>query len=260
MFNYSTKHSLSRAIILIFFCIAPLSVNGQSIFDQPEKLEALILEKDSEFWQAYNQCDVDKMVSFLSEDLEFYHDKNGFTKGRANMEKSLSGGLCANGPQLRREVKEGTVQVYPLKGIGAIISGEHSFYIGDSHDSDAKFTHLWTLENDSWKMSRILSYDHKLAHEVSSSTAISIDDKLLEKYIGEYLAPQTGKVVFTKAEAKLNMKAGQMQLALLPESKTKFFHKQSSLSFEFVANEAGKVTKVIVREGGKIVEEAKRVN
>ena len=260
MFKNSTQQRLSFAFIfLIFFC-APILLQGQDIYDEPEDLEALILSKDSTFWQAYNQCDVEVMASFLSEDLEFYHDKNGFTQGKSAMRESLAKGLCANGPSLRREAKAGTVRVFPLKGIGAIISGEHLFYTGDKPESEARFTHIWTLLENQWKMSRVISYDHRLVTQINSATPITINEQLLLKYAGNYEAPQTGKVIFAKANGSLNMKAGKMELTLLPESNTTFFHEQSSLSFEFVSDIAGKVTKVIVREGGKIVEEAKRMD
>ena len=215
MFKNSTQHLISFAFIFLVFFSSTKPVQGQNTFDRPEELEALILSKDSTFWQAYNQCDVEVMASFLSEDLEFYHDKNGFTQGKSAMRESLSNGLCANGPSLRREAKEGTVRVYPLNGIGAIISGEHLFYTGDKPESEARFTHIWTLNDNEWTMSRVISYDHKLVVHTNTQTAITIDEQLLLKYAGNYEAPQTGKVEFTKADGKLNMKAGEMKLTLL---------------------------------------------
>ena len=255
--------SSSKRILLTLFILCfslPTWAQGQDIYNNPAELKKLIIDKDNQFWQAYNQCKVSEMVSFLSEDLEFYHDKNGFTQGKEAMEKSLSRGLCANGPQLRREVIEGSVQVYPLKGIGAIISGEHAFFVGDQADSKAKFTHVWRLENDQWLMSRVLSYDHQLPPFGEGPTAISIDDSLLQLYAGNYQAPQTGKVTFTKQEGGLNMVAGEMQLMLLPENDNTFFHKPSGLSFQFVTNEARQVTKVVIHERGKVVEEAEKTS
>lgn len=260
MFKNSIQRFFSKAFTLVLLTGYSFTTLGQDIYEQPEQLEALVLRKDSNFWQAYNQCDVNLMVSFLSEDLEFYHDKNGFTEGKSAMQKSLTNGLCANGPKLRREAKQGTVSVYPLKGIGAIISGEHSFFVGDKKDSEAKFTHIWTLKNNEWKMSRVISYDHQLANHENPQNAISIDENLLSKYAGNYEAPQTGKVVFTKADGSLKMNAGKMELALLAMSGSTFFHEQSSLTFEFVTDDAGDIAKVIVREAGKVVEEAKRVD
>ncbi len=258
MFKYSTTFRHTRWSFIILLLLGSTVVRAQSIYDQPEQLKEAILEKDEQFWQAYNQCNVNQMISFLAEDLEFYHDKNGLTKGLTNFKKALTEGLCANGPQLRRQVKEGSVEVFPLKGIGAIISGEHYFYIGDRVDGLAKFTHIWNHDNGSWKMSRVLSYDHKPVPYENQKTAISLSDNLLMSYAGNYSAPQTGKVVFSKLEGKLHMTAGSMELVLIPEKENLFFHEQSSLTFEFVSDEKSEIIKVIIRENGQIVEEAKK--
>ncbi|MBO3698167.1 DUF4440 domain-containing protein [Roseivirga sp. E12] len=250
------KHTTLSLIVLLL--LASTGVKAQSIYEQPEQLKEAILEKDSQFWQAYNQCNVDKMVSFLTDDLEFYHDKNGLTKGLADFKKALTEGLCANGSQLNRQVKEGSVEVFPLKGIGAIISGEHYFFIGDRPDGLAKFTHVWNLQDGIWKMSRVLSYDHQPVPYENKHTAITLDDKVLAKYTGNYTAPQTGKVLFTKHDGQLQMTAGPMELILKPEKENLFFHEQSSLTFEFVSNDKSEIIKVIIRENGQVVEEAKR--
>lgn len=221
-------------------------------------LEQTILKQDSLFWQAYNACDVNKMISFVTEDLEFYHDKNGLTKGLTAFKKGLSEGLCANGPQMKRVVKEGTVEVFPLNGIGAIIRGEHYFYIGDKADGLAKFTHIWKFSNNEWKMSRVLSFDHQPVPYENKRISIPMDDEILASYTGKYEAPQTGEVVFSQLNGQLQMKAGPMELLLLAEKDNLFFHEQNSLTFEFVKNEAQEVIKVIIRENGEIVEEALR--
>lgn len=257
---FKNSNTLKQTTLsFIAFLLLTTTVKAQSIYDQPEQLKEAIIEKDGQFWQAYNQCNVDQMVSFLTEDLEFYHDKNGLTKGLSSFKEALVQGLCANGPQLRREVKEGTVQVFPLKGVGAIISGEHYFYVGDRPDGLAKFTHVWTYKSGSWKMSRVLSYDHQPVPHENKHIAIELDDKVLAEYAGNYLAPQTGEVTFSTLEGKLQMKAGQMELVLVPEKANLFFHEQSTLTFEFVSNEKSEVLKVVIRENGQVVEEAKRV-
>jgi hypothetical protein len=47
-------------------------------------------------------------------------------------------------------------------------TGIHTFYetsAGKSKQlrSTARFTHLWLLENNNWKLKRVLSYDHKVS-------------------------------------------------------------------------------------------------
>ena len=131
---------------------------------------AAVLERDRLFWKAYNACDVKTIGEFFTADVEFYHDKGGPTLGLANLVGSVKTNLCSNPNwRLRREAVEGTVRVFPLKKdnvvYGAILSGEHLFYIlesgkPESLDGRARFTHLWLLKDGAWRMARILSYDH----------------------------------------------------------------------------------------------------
>ncbi len=239
------------------FTLIQVSSHAQSIYDNTKLLELEILKYDSLFWTAYNKCDVEQMTSFLTDDIEFYHDKGGLTKGLTTFKKTLETNLCADGPRLKRVAKEGSVEVFPLNGIGAIISGDHYFYIGDKVDGLAKFTHVWRYENNTWKMARVLSYDHQPA--ANEKKSIGLSEKTLAAYAGKYLGPQTGDITISKKDNKLEMKAGAMELLLHAQTETLFFHKQSSLTFEFILNESGRVVKMVVRENGSIVEEVKPV-
>ena len=129
-----------------------------------------ILQRDGLFWKAYNACDVEAMAAFFPEDVEFYHDRGGPTLGLASFVGTTRQSLCGRpDSRLRREAVEGTVRVFPLHKdnafYGAILSGEHVFYILDKGkperlDGRARFTHLWLLRDGAWKMARVLSYDH----------------------------------------------------------------------------------------------------
>ena len=109
-------------------------------------------------------------MNFFTNDVEFYHDKGGITNGLENLAMSMKKNLCSNENfRLRREAVAGTVKVFSLQQsnsiYGAIISGSHVFYINEKGkkerlDGLAKFTHVWLLKDNVWKMSRILSYDH----------------------------------------------------------------------------------------------------
>ncbi len=158
-----------RFCICLALCSISLShVHGQKT--SPD-LSTTILHQDSLFWQAYNQCDVPAMMAFITDDIEFYHDRGGLTKGGKALENGMKSGLCGNPDLLlRREAIPGTVKVFPLQSgdttYGAILSGEHVFYINQTGreeylDGQALFTHVWLLQPDnSWKMARILSFDH----------------------------------------------------------------------------------------------------
>ena len=136
----------------------------------PSGVSDAVLQRDGLFWKAYNACDVPAMAEFFTEDVEFYHDRGGPTLGHPAFVAALREGLCGNpSSTLRREAVDGTVHVFPMKKndvvYGAVLSGEHVFYVRQKGkpeflDGRAKFTHLWTVKDGVWKMSRVLSYDH----------------------------------------------------------------------------------------------------
>jgi hypothetical protein len=156
-------------ITLIAFTIVfaqPAEAQLSEPWNDIQKLKSTILHLDSAFWQAYNNCDVNKMTSLFTDDVEFYHDKGGLTSGLTNFTESIRKGLCSSTDfHLRREARKGSVEVFPLNNYGAIISGEHYFYINERGkeeflDGLAKFTHVWQYKDNQWKMRRMLSYDH----------------------------------------------------------------------------------------------------
>jgi hypothetical protein len=154
-------------LLLLFFCTANTlwaQSNGQPT--DRKVLTQAVLHMDSLFWQAYNTCDVEKMATFFTDDLEFYHDKGGPTLSLSSLVENTKKGMCGNENwRLRREPVEGTVKVFPMDNYGAILSGEHVFYILEKDkkerlDGLAKFTHLWRFKDNEWKMHRVISYDH----------------------------------------------------------------------------------------------------
>ncbi len=150
--------------------ILPVHTKSLAQTTEAENLRKTILKNDSIFWGAYNSCDVASMDKFMADQVEFYHDMGGLTLGKENLNHDIKKNLCSNPDfKLRREAVKGTVEVYPLKkaGViyGAVISGEHVFYIlakgkPEQLDGLAKFTHVWLLRDNVWKMERIISFDH----------------------------------------------------------------------------------------------------
>lgn len=140
---------------------------------QTRELTEEIAERDRVFFDAlFNRCDVETLGSMITEDFEFYHDKHGMTAdSRARFVESIQR-MCERQKtgedyRARRELVDGTLEVYPLSNYGAVEIGVHRFYQKIEGQPDklveiARFTHLWKKEKDGWKMSRVLSYDHKL--------------------------------------------------------------------------------------------------
>lgn len=123
-----------------------------------------ITSADQQLYDAFTGCDVARYASFLSKDLEFYQDHMGKTGYEWNL-KSLRD-RCAEGIRLRRELEKDSLIVNAAPGFGAIQAGTQRFYSqgsdGSEHlDATARFTNVWSKETGSWKLVRIISYDHR---------------------------------------------------------------------------------------------------
>ncbi len=127
------------------------------------QLVAEIEDADRQEFAAFDACDEAGYARSLSKDLEFYHDHTGKQGYEQNL-KALRD-RCAEGIQLRRELVEGSLIVNAAPGYGAIEAGAHRFYSkqpdGSEHlDATAEFTMVWSKESGSWKLTRVISYDH----------------------------------------------------------------------------------------------------
>jgi hypothetical protein len=253
---------------LLGACLFSLCPFFNFIFAQEDDQGTIhtVLLKDSLFWDTFNDCDIAKMRSFFSDHVEFYHDKNGLVLGSENLLADLKKNLCANeNLRLRREGVKGSVKVFPLRSAtriyGAIISGEHVFYVMENGyerlDGLSKFTHVWILADSSWKMSRVLSYDHGPAPYVNRRKPIKLSYAVMDQFTGQYLAPQAGVCTVRREGDQLCLIIGEEKYILHPFSEHTFFVTDRDLTFDFVKTQ-GKASKMTVRENGKIVEVAER--
>src|SRR3989337_397519 len=105
---------LLLATSLLFVCPFSNPLLAQS---EKQNLTNSILLKDNLFWVAYNNCDIENMQQFFTEDVEFYHDKGGLTLGMENLIRSLRKNLCGKGNlKLRREAIKESIKVFSLQG------------------------------------------------------------------------------------------------------------------------------------------------
>jgi Domain of unknown function (DUF4440) len=131
--------------------------NSGALFDELARMDSLIFDA------AYVVCEPTKTNAFLTDDVEFYHDRSGFHQGaqvRADFDR-----LAANCPRtqsIARELVPGSLHVYPIADYGAVQTGLHRFVQrGAATVTDARFVHLWRRQADStWKLARVLSFDH----------------------------------------------------------------------------------------------------
>lgn len=135
-------------------------------------LRTAIEKADAEFFALFFEgCDPGRLATMLTPDFEMYHDKGGeVARAAAPFVAEYKQGCEAKKKpdawRSRRELVAGTMTLHPIAGVGVIEQGDHVFYErqGDGPEKrvgKARFTQLWRLEPDGWKLSRVFSYDHE---------------------------------------------------------------------------------------------------
>lgn len=150
---------MKTIITNLFICFIVANVNGQNA--DPKKLYNDIIKQDSIMFAAFNQKDSKTLASFFSKELEFFHDKSGLTGYDYNV-KALAE-ITKRFPDMNRQLVPGSAVVYPIPNYGAILEGKHQFCHTENGKLDCgtfKFIHIWQWKDSSWKITRIISYDH----------------------------------------------------------------------------------------------------
>jgi ketosteroid isomerase-like protein len=153
-----------KALLLVpLLAVVAARANAQSPpkTTPPDALFRTIASLDGALFDAFNRCDLEKFSSFFVDDLEFYHDYDGLTVGRQNVTEAVKKNICG---KVSRELVPGTLQVYPMRGYGAIEMGTHRFHHPKAEATEpvgeGRFVHLWQNKDGAWKITRVLSYDH----------------------------------------------------------------------------------------------------
>jgi hypothetical protein len=261
------KTMKTKLIIRSYLPILVLATFSAGVYAQTEEqqLTATILHLDSAFWNAYNNCDTAQFKNFVTDSVEFYHDKGGITIGAKALIESLDKNICGNvNSRIRREAVAGAVKVFPMYNsdelYGAIISGEHLFYMTEKGKPEfqsgaASFTQLWQVKNGVWKMSRILSYNHHSPEYINTRKEIELPAQQLDQLAGTYKSARSGTMTVIKDNKVLILRGGNNSYTLYPLSATSFFSKERDLVFEFIKDVAGKPLKMIVKERGAVTDE-----
>jgi ketosteroid isomerase-like protein len=157
----------SFVYLQLFLLTALLAAPPPRLYAQatptPDPLFQTIQSLDTQLFDAYNHCDLEKFGSLLADDLEFYHDKTGLSRGRPALVEGIKNNICG---KVTRELVPGTLEVYPIADYGAVEIGVHRFH-HPGHESteqvgEAKFITLWQKQkkDGSWKVTRVISFDH----------------------------------------------------------------------------------------------------
>lgn len=99
----------------------------------------------------------------------------------------------------------------------------------------------------------------ELGEKVEAPKDVVVPAAILETYLGQYELMPNFILTFTKEGDKMITQAtDQGKIEIFAESETKFYRKVMEAQIEFVKDEAGKVSKLILNQGGRKME-AKKV-
>jgi hypothetical protein len=160
------------AVYLVALPLVALSQEASTRVAQPNLLQTPagsgsqelyreIAQRDKVLFDAFNGQNLAKLKTLFAPDLEFYHDSDGlasYAKTFKNFEQ-----MFKQPNKIRRELVEGSLEVYPIKNYGAIQIGAHRFCHQENGKEECgvfKFVHIWQKRKGGWKLTRVISYNH----------------------------------------------------------------------------------------------------
>jgi hypothetical protein len=125
-----------------------------------QNLYDTIVKLDSIFFGFYNTCEtnLDKYAAFYSDSIEFYHDQGGLMTSKAELVEATKKNICG---KVTRHLVKGSIEVYPIKGFGAVEMASH-FFKNNQEEQPAtpkigRLVIIWQHTINGWKISRAIS-------------------------------------------------------------------------------------------------------
>ena len=161
-FHRPLRISLNMRMLLAGLMLLSLTAAPRGQAGPDLKLREVLIAQDRAMFDAFNRRDLERIMSLFDPTLEFFHDKDGL-QDHAQVRKALAS-LFANPAAPRRELIADSIRVFPIPNYGALMVGQHRF----CHDERGtpvcgafEFSHVWQLKDGGWKVTRVLSYDHR---------------------------------------------------------------------------------------------------
>jgi Domain of unknown function (DUF4440) len=126
-------------------------------YAQQNDLYKKIVQLDSIFFKAYNECDIAKQQEIYSDSIEFYHDKGGLSTSKSDIIESTKKNICG---KVTRELVKGSIEVSPIPGYGAVELGSHMFHNNQEPGQvpkPSKFVIIWRNKDNKWTITRVIS-------------------------------------------------------------------------------------------------------
>jgi hypothetical protein len=152
--------------------LLPILCSGQNLTNEAD-IKAALITFTKDYFDAFNRCDVEKIMAFTSDNIELYTDFAGKTFGESAVRQQLKN-FCSytsglEKPTMVIEIVD-TPSIYKLltkddKVYGALVQGTLQYFKLDKQSGlkeDAGTTDFfWILRNvnDTWLISRDISYN-----------------------------------------------------------------------------------------------------
>lgn len=238
-----------KTVAVLFLLFAITSCNAQ--IEKNSDLFATLKAKDSLLFEVgFNQCNLKQMEKLVVDGIEFYHDRDGVTKSKTHFINSVKENLCFSGKNvIKRVLNKASLELFPLyKGddlYGALQTGIHSF-----GDTKANFSHIWLLENNEWKISRVISYNHHQEKNPAKSKFITLSNRDLKRYVGDYeFSPEFVLTVLIKGNQLYGSSQGD-EVVINCYATHKFIDSEQTHDLEFILDKKGNVTNLRMKGDG----------
>jgi hypothetical protein len=225
--------------ISILFITALINITNGQVGKNSDLFKTLKTKDHLLFHDGFNTCDLNQMSELITDDIEFYHDKDGRTQSKKSFINSMKQHLCSSGKNaLKRVLKEETLEVFPLyknnKLYAALQKGTHSF-----GETKASFSHLWLIQNGEWKLSRVISYNHHQEKAEVKTSFLNLTSNELQKYVGVYVfSPEFALTIVIK-EGKLYGGLEGQYVGINCYDKDKFIDDEQVHDLSFVSDSDG---------------------
>lgn len=246
-----------KIIQLLFLLFAISSCNAQ--VNEKSDLFNTLKAKDSLLFETgFNACNLKVMENMITDDIEFYHDKDGITKSKTKFINSIKKHLCSTSKNIINRVLDKTsLEVFPLyqddKLYGAIQNGTHNF-----KQTKANFSHIWLIINGEWKLSRVMSYNHHEEKQALKTNFKNLSVNELKLYVGLYeFSPEFILKVRIKDGQLFGGSQGQ-DVAIKCYDKHKFVDDEQVHDLEFILDEKGIVTNLYMKGSGMEMKASKK--
>jgi hypothetical protein len=170
---YAIQQEMPMPLFPLILAAAQAAATPPALPEGPALTEAIRARDAALFTLVFEACEPERLRAMVTPDFEMYHDRDGVvaTTGEAFVGAYATSCAARGAPDAwrsRRELVAETLSVHPVPGFGAIEDGEHVFYERRGNGPErlvgrARFTQLWRLTPDGWRLARVFSYGHRAA-------------------------------------------------------------------------------------------------